>query len=817
MSCLFYYLPELFMKKYYLSLVLAFLCPILLQAQDDATGYELFNEGWKFHKGDEPDAAQEKFNSTAWRNVQLPHDWSIEGPFSTEWASSTGYLPAGIAWYRKTFTLSPAQQKGKVFIYFDGVYKNSEVWINGHYLGKRPNGYTPFQYELSRWLHLNGPNVISVKVDHTKFADSRWYPGSGIYRNVYLIAKSAIYIPTWGVSFSSPAVTKDKATASVAVKLYNSSAGAASLTVKTTLLDAAGKTVAQQQKQVALKAGQEVESTSLLQVSGPKLWSPDEPSLYRLKVAVLQNGKTVDQYTEQVGFRTLKFDAREGFFLNGVNTKLKGVCIHHDAGALGAAVPREVWERRLRILKEVGCNAIRMSHYPHQDYLYELCDELGFMVMDEAFDEWARGKNKWVTGWNDGTPGKDGYHEYFAEWAERDLGDMVKRNRNHTSIIMWSIGNEIDYPNDPYTHEVLNTGRNPQIYGKGFTQGNPPASEMAEIAAKLVKVVKQNDTSRPVTAALAGVVMSNMTDYPSTLDLVGYNYQEYRYQDDHKQYPNRIIYGSENGKGKKEWVAVDTSKNIFGQFLWTGFDFVGEARKWPVRSSGAGLADMAGFPKNDYFVRQSLWSAKPMAYLMVNDNGEQEANRFMWNADSKWNWKAGAKVKVAGVSNAEEAELFLNGVSLGKKPADGETYPIWDVDYAAGKLMLKAYNKGVAVATYQLNTAGEAANIAVKTDRKAFNSGKKQAAHIEIELHDNDGNLVYDSDNEIAIKINGPATLLGMESGKLDSHENYQAPKHKVYRGKLLVYLQSEGKPGTISVSLSAAGLSSAAVSYQVK
>ncbi|MGY0036639.1 glycoside hydrolase family 2 TIM barrel-domain containing protein [Pedobacter sp. NJ-S-72] len=609
------------MRNLYLPFIIfVMLCPVFSSAQDDASGYLLFNSGWKFHKGEIENGETIQFNDQQWRNVSLPHDWSIEGPFSSEWASSTGYLPGGIGWYRKAFKLSPHQQAGKVFIYFDGVYKNSEVWINGHYLGKRPNGYTPFQYDLSPYLNKTGNNIIAVKADHTKYADSRWYPGSGIYRNVYLIIKEQVYIPTWGVSFTTPEVTVAQALTKVEVTLQNDTKSTANLEVRTNLADIQGKVVASIKQQVSVKAGQNETASLSLPVKFPRLWSDENPERYRLQVSVFPGKKKIDEYTEKVGLRTIKFDANEGFFLNGKSKKLKGVCIHHDAGALGAAVPKEVWARRLRILKEVGCNAIRMSHYPHQDYLYELCDEMGFLVMDEAFDEWTRGKNKWVEGWNEGTPVKDGYHEYFAEWANRDLADMVKRNRNHPSIIMWSIGNEIDYPNDPYTHEeVLNTGRNPQIYGKGYIKDNPPASEMAIIAAKLVKVIKQIDKTRPVTAALAGVVMSNMTDYPGLLDLVGYNYQEYRYAEDHKKYPDRIIYGSENGKGKKEWLAVDTSKNIFGQFLWTGFDFVGEARKWPVRSSSAGLANMAGFPKNDYFVRQSLWSAKPMAYLMVGN------------------------------------------------------------------------------------------------------------------------------------------------------------------------------------------------------
>lgn len=801
-------------KYYFLFILLYLLCPFSVSAQVSEKQF-LFTEGWKFYKGDVVHAEKIELDDQKWRPISLPHDWSIEGPFSDQWASSTGYLPAGIGWYRKTFTLKPEHLSAKTFIYFDGVYKNSEVWINGHYLGKRPSGYMAFQYELSKYLNKKGKNVIAVKVDHTKFADSRWYPGSGIYRNVYLIGKNPVYIPTWGVAFSTPEVSAAQVSASVSVRVQNSESKPAEVVVKTTLTDSNGNIAASEEKQLNLAAAKEGLSTIQFSVKAPQLWSVDKPSLYQLKVTLLINGKKVDQQLQQVGLRSIRFDANQGFFLNGENMKMKGVCIHHDAGALGAAVPKEVWEKRLQKLKEVGCNAIRMSHYPHQDYLYDLCDQMGFLVMDEAFDEWELGKNKWVKGWNEGTPVKDGYHEYFAEWADRDLEDMILRNRNHPSIVMWSIGNEIDYPNDPYSHEVLNTGRNPQIYGRGYSATSPPASQMGDIARKLVKIVKKADTTRPVTAALAGVVMSNFTDYPGLLDLVGYNYQEYRYAEDHKKYPNRIIYGSENGKGRKEWLAVDSNAYIFGQFLWTGFDFVGEARKWPMRSSGAGLLDMAGFPKNDFYLRQSLWSAQPMAYIMVAKTGGDDDMKFLWNSDPSWNWKSGDQLKIQGATNTEEAELFLNGNSLGRKKA-GKTEPTlyWDVSYQAGELSIKGYNQGKEVTSYSLFTAGEALNITASTAKKSFNHSTKGVDLIEVILTDKDGKAVYDAANNIEVSITGPAKLLGLESGDLASHESYQSNFRKVYKGKLLTYIQSQAKAGTIKVTFSSPGLISKTITY---
>jgi len=777
------------------------------------TNKKLFTEGWKFFKGDATGAERESYNDGKWRTLDLPHDWSIEGPFSKEWASGTGYLPGGIGWYRKSFTIAQPATNNKTFIYFDGVYKNSEVWINGHYLGKRPNGYIPFQYELSPYLK-SGKNVLAVKVDHSKFADSRWYPGSGIYRSVYLITKSPVYIPTWGVSFSTPKVSGQEAVADIAVSVSNSLAKDAAITIESKI-SKGNKILAKAKKELSIRSKSNELVKFSMPVDQPKLWSPDTPELYTLTVTVLKEGKKLDEYKEQAGFRSIRFDANDGFFLNGKNMKLKGVCVHHDAGALGAAVPREVWLRRLQKLKEVGCNAIRMSHYPHQDYMYDLCDELGFLVMDEAFDEWEEGKNKWIEGWNAGKPGKDGYHEYFKEWAGRDLKDMVLRARNHPSVIMWSIGNEIDYPNDPYTHEVLNTGRNPQIYGKGHLADHPPVSRLAELSKRLVEVVKQVDTTRPVTAALAGVVMSNTTSYPQNLDIVGYNYQEYRYEEDHKAYPKRIIYGSENGKNTEAWTAVDTSKNIFGQFLWTGFDFMGEARMWPVRSSGAGLLDLAGFPKTDFYLRQSLWLGKPVAYLTASKitAGEERPGR---STKPSWNWEKGDKVRVNCITNAERAELFLNGKSLGQKAKAGSPRGLfWEVEYEPGELSVKAIDENKETASFNLKTSGAPASIRATADKTQLQQNRKEVVHLEAEIKDEAGNLVYEASNEVTATIEGPAVLLGLESGDLASHENYQSNKRKVYNGKLLAYIQSTGKPGNVKVTFNSAGLKPATVSLK--
>ncbi|QKG55364.1 glycoside hydrolase family 2 protein [Hymenobacter sp. BRD128] len=772
----------------------------------------LFNNDWKFHLGDAPGSERPTADDHAWRAVTLPHDWSIEGPFSEQWASATAYLPGGLGWYRKSFTLPAGYRGKKVFVYFDGVYKNSEVWLNGHFLGKRPSGFASFQYELTPYLATAGPNVLAVKVDHREVADSRWYTGSGIYRNVYLLATAPVHVQQWGMCFTTPQVSKSTATGKVSVALTNASATAAAVTVTSTLLDARGQAVATAKQVLNVKAKADGTASLTLPIKSPALWSADQPNLYRLRVSLAVQGKPTDEVTEEVGVRTIRFDANQGFFLNEQPTKLRGVCLHDDAGALGVAVPPEVWERRLKTLKAAGCNAIRMSHNPHADYFYRLCDRLGFLVMDEAFDEWERGKNKWVAGWNVGTPSQHGPHEYFKEWGDRDLRDMVLRNRNCPSIIMWSIGNEIDYPNDPYTHEVLNTGRNPQIYGKGYLPSHPPASEMGPLARRLVAVAKQADSTRPITAALAGVVMSNFTDYPAALDLVGYNYQEFRYPEDHKQYPQRIIYGSENGMAPSAWAAVDSNAYVSAQYLWTGIDYLGEAGKWPQRANGAGLLDMAGFPKPEYYFRQSLWTSAPLLYLTTAEAPSKPGARQPHLAPT-WNWPAASQVHVVALTNNEATELFLNGQSLGKKTG---RLPAWDVPYAAGELRANGYRNGQVVSETQLRTVGAPTALQLKPDRTTLAAKTQGLAQIEAQVVDQAGNLVTDATNEISVTLTGPARLLGIESGDIASHEPYAAPRHKAYQGRLLLYVQATG-PGAIRVALAAPGLTSQAAELRAE
>ncbi|MCM1452188.1 MAG: glycoside hydrolase family 2, partial [Clostridium sp.] len=549
---------------------------------------ELFNDGWRFSLSDDSLARNPQYVDDKWRKVSLPHDWSIEGIPSPTLASCQGYLPGGVAWYRKAFDASPSDG-AKRYVYFEGVYNRSDVYINGHHLGHRPNGYVSFLYDLTPYLQ-EGENVLAVRVDHSRQADSRWYTGSGIYRDAYLVTAPQSHFDLWGTAWKTTEISDKSATVNVDTKISNTQPGQK---VEAALYDAEGKKVASGQAKVTGGI-----ANLSLKVKNPLRWDISSPYLYRLETRLLQDGREIDKNAETVGIRSLDFDPDKGFALNGRNIKVKGVCIHHDAGVLGAAVPKEVWKRRLLALKGIGVNALRMSHNPQAPALYDLCDELGLLVMDEVSDEWEFPKRKWVEGWNVGAPAFEGTYDFFEEWIEKDIADMVRRDRNHPCIFLWSIGNEVDYPNDPYSHPILDgdgSAISQPMYG-GYDPKAPSAMRIGEIAKRLNACVKAVDDSRPTTGAMAGVVMSNQTEYPSAIDICGYNYTESQYAADHAAYPSRIIYGSETGVGYDQWKAVRDNDFIFGQFIWTGLDYLGESGRWPSRGLHTGLLDFTAQP-----------------------------------------------------------------------------------------------------------------------------------------------------------------------------------------------------------------------------
>jgi len=799
-------------------LILFFAVQVTLQAQVSFGRSEKINDNWQFKLGDEKNAQLPDFDASRWRTLDLPHDWSVEGTLSPSLASCTGYLPGGIGWYRKTIDI-PVEKKGeKVFIYFEGVYNYSEVFINGVSVGKRPNGYVSFMYDITPFVDFGGSNVVAVKVDHSEDANSRWYTGSGIYRNVYLIYSNQVHIDQWGIHYQTVRSNPKEALLKVQVDVKNETVKSENLQVLTELLSAEGKVVAKQSSNLALKGKETGQFTGNLKVSNPQLWGLKTPYLYQLRTTVLNAGKVVDQNIQPAGIRSLQFDANKGFALNGEWMKLKGVCIHHDAGCLGSAVPRKVWERRLKILKDMGCNALRFSHNPQAPDIYEFCDEIGMLIIDEAFDEWEFPKRKWLEGWNVGTPGFQGDYKFFEEWSERDVQAMVKRDFNHPSVIMWSIGNEVDYPNDPYSHPVLNgTTINQPMHG-GYKPEQPAAERLGAIAKRLAAAVKKYDTSRPVTAGLAGVIMSNATEYPGVLDVAGYNYTEDRYVIDREKYPERIIYGSENGHAFSAWKAVRDIPYIFAQYLWTGLDYLGESGRWPSRGLNTGLIDFGGFLKPRGFFRQALWDTKPFIYIGTYPVPRQERGGLSADAQSIWNYQADQQIRVVCYMNTPKAKLLLNGAEVGeiKNYDDNTGIVYWDIPYKDGKLEAVGMDGEMETCRYFIQTSGRPFAITVTSDALTLKK-YKDLAHVILQIVDEKGLPVPIADDEITCEIQGPVRLLGLEGSNNSDMGNYRDNIQRAYRGRLLAYIQTTGTTGEATLRFTAPWLKAGEIKIRVE
>ena len=796
--------------------LLTFLLSIIaFQGTNAQVGFgqsEQFNSDWLFSLTDKADYRKPKYNDSDWRKLNLPHDWSIEGEASQKWASCTGYLPAGIAWYRKHFTLNTSEDK--TYIYFEGIYNRSEVYLNGHLLGKRPNGYVSFMYDMTPYLR-KGDNVLAIRVDHSRYADSRWYTGSGIYRDVWLVRAPKTHLSQWGTTYRLIKLNEDgSAVVEVEIEVDNVQADNK---LHVSLFDAANNLVAEETRTALAK------QALVLKVPNAHLWSLESPYLYTLKV----NLSDFDSTQIAVGLRTLDFDPNHGFTLNGKNTKVKGVCLHHDAGVLGAAVPYEVWLRKVRELKRMGANAIRMSHNPQAPMLYDICDKEGMLVMDEASDEWEFPKRKWVEGWNQGKPAYEGSYDFFEEWIDKDVSDMVRRDRNHPSVFLWSIGNEVDYPNDPYSHPILDGGNaaiNQPMFG-GYKPDAPHAERIGKIAKRLAKIVRSIDTSRPVTGALAGVVMSNQTEYPEAVDVVGYNYTENRYDTDHKLYPDRIIHGSETGVGYDAWKAVRDREHIFGQFVWTGTDYLGESGRWPSRGLNTGLLDFASFRKPRGWFRAALWSDEPVTYigtypLMQQRNGRRGNNRqrnFL-STDAQDDWEAlppqfgnDALRRIVCYTNAPQARLLLNDSIVGEMKQQNDSVGIiyWDIPYQPGTLRAEGCDlAGNVLSHYEIHTAGEASALRV-TNLLPEDDG--EILQLLIEIVDEQGNRVKSSSAEITCEIDGQAELLGFEDSNNANMGNHKSNHLKAYRGQLVAYIR-RNTTSPITIKFTSPGLPSEAL-----
>ena len=785
-----------------ISLLIAFQLSIFTVFGQVSFGKPIkINDGWKFQKGDIEKAASPEFDDSKWRELDLPHDWSVEGVLSPSLASATGYLPAGIAWYRKSLNIASEAKNKKIYLYFEGIYRNGEVFINGTSVGIRPNGYISYMYDITPFLKFGEKNCIAVRVDHSKSADSRWYTGSGIYRDVYLLYANRVHIDQWGVYYTTPLVSEKQATIQIQTSVNNTSDQPTTVMVMQEISGKENNVLVKTSQKIQVSAGKIEVLSQALKVNQPILWSIDNPYLYQLKTSVYQGEKLIDESLQQLGIRTLSFDSNKGFSLNGKSMKVKGLCLHHDAGCLGSAVPKEVLEHRLITLKSLGCNAIRCSHNPQAPLLYDLCDKLGFLVMNEAFDEWEFPKKKWIEGWNVGTPGFDGAAEYFEKWADIDLRDMILRDRNHPSVFMWSIGNEVDYPNDPYSHPILNKEEIGQPHVFGYLTDHPKAERLGVIAKQLATVVRKYDTSRPVTAALAGPVMSNETEYPGILDVVGYNYTEDRYAKDHATYPKRIFYGSENGHSMEAWKYVRDNNYIFGQFLWTGIDYIGEAHQWPSRGFTSALLDLAGFKKPGAYFRESLWSSSPMIYIGTYQNSEKSKN-LSTNALSVWNYKEGDTIRIVCYTNCKKTQLLLNGEKIGDaKNYNDETGIIhWDIPFKAGKLEAIGYNSDKEASRYAIETSKQPNAIKATAINKVVSSSKG-VAQIEIQIVDEKGIPVILADNEITCLTDGPVKLLGLEASNPTDMGDYTDNKQRVFQGKMIAYIKSTGTKGKARIT----------------
>jgi len=810
------------MKSVQFSFLLIFV--FLLSCQNDASlsdrmemnGRINFNSNWKFSLKASDQAANPDYDDAGWRSLDLPHDWAIEGEFSDTNASGTGYLPGGTGWYRKSFRMDGSDKGQTVYILFDGAYQNTEIWINGNYLGKRPFGYISFYYEISPFLNYGTEdNVIAVKVEHEHVADSRWYTGNGIYRNVWLIVDEALHVQPWGTFVSTPSINNDEAIVKINADLVNAN-GIKGKVISSafSILDMDGHKIASTSDQHELNGETSFSIETDLNMAHPELWSPDHPYLYEARLDLYLDDKLTDTYITPFGVRYFHFDPDKGFYFNGKNTLLKGVCLHHDLGGFGAARHPEAIEEVLLTLKECGVNAIRTSHNPEDPAFLDMLDRIGFFVMEEAFDEWRLGKKKWIQGRNvgqdQGILGLDkyystrGYSDFFDEWAERDIKDIVIRDRNHPSIIMWSIGNEVDFANDPYSD------KNDPFY----EDWKPDPAELGEIAPKLVAWVKEIDTTRPVTAALANLPVAQQVGYTDALDIVGYNYQEKYYEEHHKLYPERIIYGSENSGSPTSWRAVAENDYISGLFIWTGLDYRGEAGEFPRHSAPAGMVDMCGFKKPGFYFWKSKWIEEPMIALVVKPVNQRWVYAMHWN----WQDSPDSEFSIFAVTNCDEAELFLNGSSLGKKAYDPTQLSItWPLDFQPGELKVTGYKDGQPVCEQVLQTAGPPAKLTLECREETMKPDGQDIVKVVVKAVDDEGIVVPVADNLVKFTVGGGAEIDNVCTGDAYSTESYRGDRRSLYMGKCVVYLKSNGISETIQFQAETDGLARAEIEIDVE
>jgi len=772
----------------------------------------LFDDNWLFIKRDDAAAAQPNYNDASWRRVDLPHDWSIEdlpgqaadsvrGPFikSAQGGMFTAYTVGGVGWYRKKFTVTPGKQ---VLIDFDGVYMHAEVWINGHYLGVQPYGYTPFNYNITPWL-TNGENVIALRVANLG-QNSRWYSGSGIYRHVWLTYTEPLHIAPWGVYITTPAVSNNSALVQAQITLQNNNNQAGEAMVTATLLSPAGKKVASAKTAVNLSAGMQNPVVQNFTVNNPALWSTDKPVLYTMKVVVNAAGKNVDSVTVKTGIRAIAFTTG-GFMLNGKRTILKGGCVHQDNGPLGAAAFDRAEERKLQTLKANGYNAIRTSHNPPSKSFLDICDSLGLLVMDEFFDEWEEPKLF-----------KDSfaYHNFYKEWWQKDVDNIMLRDRNHPSVIMWSIGNEI--------HE------------RGDTNG-------VRIAEALAKEVRRMDYTRAVTEGVcwfwdhAGRHWDSTYKAFAPLDVGGYNYEWKRYVEDHQKHPGRIMAGTETYAldALEDYTAAEKLPYVTGGFLWTAVDYMGETgighsklqpvkeaddkamlNPWPWYNAWCGDIDIVGFKKPQSYYRDVVWRMKDIEMLVhtpIPAGMKETLSQWGWpDEQHSWTWPGneGKPMQVRVFTRSGKVRLLLNGKVIGEKqiPADSIT-AVFEVPYAPGELKTIAIENGKEKSAVTLTTTGKPTQVLLTADNKAISAGRNNICYVTVAVADAAKQLVINSDKTTRFSISGPGEIIGVGNADPAGMRSFQQPVMDTYKGRCIVIVRSTGKAGKIQLTANTEGL----------
>lgn len=775
------------MKYLRLSFLLVFIVCNNFAFSQNASRSELsFDENWSFKQEDVAGAEKPDFADASWRKLNVPHDWSIEGEYDNlnTTGRGGGYLPSGIGWYRKTFTLTDDQKNKKTSIEFDGVLSNSEVWINGKSLGKRPYGYSGFTYDLTPYLNFGKEktNVIAVKADNSIQPASRYYAGAGIYRHVRLITVNPIHFAHWGVFVSAKNADAKKAELSVEMNVENETATLSVVELQISMVSPAGKTVkTYTTAKQNLSPNGKLKLTQLLVIDQPELWDVEHPNLYKAITKTLVNGKEIDQKTTEFGIREAKFEAATGFWLNGKNIKIKGVCLHHDAGSLGAAVPLSAWDRRFKLLKEAGVNAIRVGHNPASPEFMSFCDKMGFMVMNETFDTWTASKNN----------GENGYNLYFKDWWERDTRDLALRDRNHPSVIIYSVGNEIrDNLDSP----------------EGFKKYKDQQDLIHNIIPDM-----------PVTMALFRPGSSKVytNGFAQTMDIVGQNYRESELVYFHEANPTQKVIGTENGHTLAGWLILRDKPYMAGQFLWTGFNYLGEA-DWPEVTNSQGLFDVSGRWRTEGLQRQSWWSDKPVVHMVRRDDN---AGKGDWVAN--WTPSDFDTYDVANVqvySNCEEVELFLNGKSQGLKPKPANDSPRnWELTFEKGIIKAVGRNGGKEVSVEEFITASEPAKIILEVEKTSIANQWDDVVYVTAKVVDKDGNICPNATPLINFSISENAEIVAVENGFNASHEKFKDTKRFAYKGSCNAIIRAKVSKGEITITANSQDLTQGITKITIK